>query len=232
MKTSTDRLLMTRHTQGVFLSDLHLFSQRSIGEYKLENVLERIPTHGLMVLGGDIFDFKWSRLRSFEQTLQAALHWLKELALHWNGDVLFLPGNHDCTPKFIERLEELSANVGNLHWRPHHAQLGDALFLHGDVLDSTGGLAQLHNYRQRFHHETPQSKLANGIYDVAVAMRIHRTIPKMRHVPIKTCQRLSGWLPHLEDRQAPVRRVFFGHTHVPIHGLSVNGIHFYNPGPR
>jgi len=67
---------------------------------------------------------------------------------------------------------------------------------------------------------------------VAVAMRLHRTIPTLFHRPRATCAKLSELLGLATDDSAdgPVQRVFFGHTHVPIYELPIGSIQFFNPG--
>ena len=70
-------------------------------------------------------------------------------------------------------------------------------------------------------------------------MRLHRTIPKLFHRPRATCQRLSDLMSidaHAStsgaqlNQLAQVRRVFFGHTHVPIYELPIGHIHYLQPG--
>jgi UDP-2,3-diacylglucosamine pyrophosphatase LpxH len=215
---------------GLFVSDLHLFSQRSVGHVRMDGLQTTFPDADLLVLGGDVFDFKWSQLGSFPETLVAAENWFHQLMNDWQGDVLFLPGNHDCVPAFLDKVECRISKLDRFYWRPHCAQLGDAVFLHGDVLDSQFGLNQLESYRARFHDEQPQSPMAHRMYQVAVAMRIHRAIPKIRHTTAKTCEKLLKWIPEISDDPSAVRRAFFGHTHVAINGDTCGGVEFYNPG--
>ncbi len=217
--------------QGLFVSDLHLFSPRSAGDKLVAELAEIGGPYDCLVLGGDIFDFRWSRHGSHVATLDAAERWLLDLRKGTPAvPVVFLPGNHDCHPEFLAILESLAAKDPQFFWADHHAQIGDCLFLHGDVLDA-GGLRALEGYRRRFHHETPQSVIAHRSYDVAVEMRMHKLIPKLRHKPQRTCQRLLDVMPDLilPSRQL-VQQVYFGHTHVPIHGLEIGGIRFFNPG--
>jgi UDP-2,3-diacylglucosamine pyrophosphatase LpxH len=219
-----------RTYQGIFVSDLHLFSRRSVGQRRLDQLTSTFPKADLLVLGGDIFDFRWSALGAFDASLYAARRWLLELTEAWPGDLVFLPGNHDCIPEFLDEVEAIARDQKRFGWYPHQVQLGDALFLHGDLLDSGGGLARLAHYRRRFHHESPKSRMAHRAYDMAVALRVHRAIPKLRHQPILTCQKLLSWLPQLSDSPEAIRRVFFGHTHVPVAGLQIGSVRFHNPG--
>jgi len=63
---------------GFFLSDLHLFSRRSIGQQRWEQYADSIAAAESIVLGGDMFDFRWSHLGALEATLDAAATWLEK----------------------------------------------------------------------------------------------------------------------------------------------------------
>lgn len=215
--------------KGVFVSDLHVFSGRSKGESLPGELQETYPESSLLVLGGDIFDFKWSSLGE-AGTLHAAEKWLLTLLDQWRGDVVFLAGNHDCLPKFFGVLSQISRRCQRFTWHSHHFHLGDAVFLHGDVLDAGRDLAKLDSYRDRFHPKSHQSNLSRRAYGAIVAMRIHRMAPKMRHRELQTCQKLLRLLPQLVKMPHKIRRVFFGHTHVAVAGRELNGVTFYNPG--
>jgi UDP-2,3-diacylglucosamine pyrophosphatase LpxH len=215
--------------KGIFVSDLHVFSGRSKGESLPGELQGTYPESSLLVLGGDIFDFKWSSL-GVAGTLLASEKWLHTLLDQWRGEVVFLAGNHDCLPKFFGVLSQISRRCDRFTWHSHHFHLGDAVFLHGDVLDAGHDLAKLDSYRDKFHPKSDQSVLSRRAYSAIVAMRIHRMAPKMRHRELQTCQRLLGLLPQLVKVPHKIRRVFFGHTHVAIAGRELNGVKFYNPG--
>jgi UDP-2,3-diacylglucosamine hydrolase len=200
-------------------------------------VEDRQPPREHIVLGGDVFDFRWSTFRSHSQTLGAALDWLERLLEQTPySQLTFLPGNHDCHPDFLDRLSLLAERDPRFAWYPHHVQLGNCLFLHGDILDALprGQRAQhelLAQYRSRFHHTQPQPQLAQRTYDLAVEMRIHKIVPLVRHQRFATCSRLWGYIQDLDlASEHPIEKVFFGHTHVPIHGLEVDQVRFFNPG--
>ena len=62
------------HKSSYFVSDLHLFSRRSLAprhEAALHAAAARAHT---FVLGGDIFDFRWSHYHSPEETARQAVH--------------------------------------------------------------------------------------------------------------------------------------------------------------
>jgi len=216
---------------GVFVADLHLLSPRSIGQGAVSELSRLSHDRDCIVLGGDIFDFRWSRQGSHRATLEAARRWLEELVAGTaNTHIIYLPGNHDCHPDFLEVLETLAQSVDRFTWAEHYVQISDCLFLHGDVLDA-GNVERLAAYRQKFHHELPQSALAHRSYDMAVSMRIHKLVPLLRHQPVRTCQRLLATLQELPlTSAASLRRIYFGHTHVPIRGMKIDEVAFYNPG--
>lgn len=217
---------------GIFISDLHLFSSRS-DPTKIPNAaMKRRPGDECVVLGGDIFDFKWSQHGGLGSTTKIALDWLQELLERTGeGKIIYLPGNHDCHPEFLRRLEDLSASHTRFSMQEHHCQIGDCLFLHGDILDAGVEDGSLLAYRSKFHHVEPKPAVLHRFYDLAVLARVHKAVPHLRHRPSTTCEHLLASLDTFEipDRNR-VRKVFFGHTHVAIEGLVVGATTFHNPG--
>ena len=222
----------TAVSSGVFVSDLHLFSPRSAGERTRRQLVDFSDPEQCIVLGGDIFDFRWSDKGSHLATLDAAQGWIEDLlATTGDSQIIFLPGNHDCHPDFLRRLAEIAQHDHRFRWRDHHVQIGDSLFLHGDILDAKGNWGGLDRYRLKFHHGRPQTRVAHRAYDVAVGMRMHKLVPLVRHPPRMTCERLWGLVHGIATGgSTPVKRVYFGHTHVPISALECNDVQFFNPG--
>lgn len=218
-----------RIERGVFLSDLHLFSPRSVGGNTHQVLSQFHHENQCIVLGGDIFDFRWSKQGSHLATLEAAQLWLENLFRQTGqAQIRFLPGNHDCHPEFLQRLTQLAETEPRFDWREFYLQLGNSLFLHGDILDAQGDLSR---YRRRFWHTRPQPQVSHHAYDVVCGMRLHKLIPMLRHQPRSTCLRLWQYIQALDlPDLSQIHRVYFGHTHVPIRGLRVNDVRFYNPG--
>ncbi len=217
---------------GTFISDLHLFCPRSVSVETHEQLAQFQDESECIVLGGDIFDFRWSTHDSHDASLAAAREWLEELlSVTGESKIVFLPGNHDCVPEFLEDLELLAAEQPRFSWHNHHVQINDCLFLHGDVLDAGPSLDRLAVYRSKFHHAELKSRLSQRSYDVAVAMRIHKLIPNLIRLPRRTCKELLSTLRKMDlvDSDS-VQRIYFGHTHVAIDGIEVDGIKFFNPG--
>lgn len=222
-----------RIRRGVFVSDLHLFSPRSAANELDEQIASFREAHECIILGGDIFDFKWSTHAHWKATLKAADRWLRDL-IDKSGDsqIVYLAGNHDCHPEFLEQLDSLARKADRLNWHPHAAQLDDCLFLHGDVLDAGPSLHQLSSYRERYQHTSAQPDFLHRSYDMAVAMRIHKWVPKLHHRPTKTCSKLDRCLMSLlpDESLSATESVYFGHTHNPISGRKEQERVYFNPG--
>ena len=63
-------------TNGLFISDLHLFSQRSIGQAYWNQNKELVSAANTIVLGGDIFDLRLRQLGSFNSIIYEANAWM------------------------------------------------------------------------------------------------------------------------------------------------------------
>ena len=101
-----------RTMKGAFVSDLHLFSQRSIGQKHWDDLNSTLQNVNLLVLGGDIFDFRWSRYPDLRSTTEAAQEWLSSLLnKHRHLQVSYLLGNHDCSHAMQIALSEISKST-------------------------------------------------------------------------------------------------------------------------
>ena len=118
-----------------FVSDLHLFANRSNAHRYLEEIARTASRAEAFVLGGDIFDFRWARIPT-HRAVDRAIGWLLELTsacpqCHFH----LVLGNHDYHQSLIDRLVELEKQVRNLSWHRYYVRLGSSVFLHGDVAD-------------------------------------------------------------------------------------------------
>lgn len=217
---------------GLFLSDLHLFSRRSTGQERWDASASRIREADLIVLGGDLFDLRWSQVGNLADTLDAAKDWLlKAVALNPDAKWVFLPGNHDCHPEMLYRLTQISDQHENFEWHSEHWRIGDHVFLHGDVLDGRRHKHGLMGYRKAFHEDRAKGELANMLYSAVIFSRLHGVVPRIRHSRNQTCATL---LNYVEQEYAIPKRdiqaIYFGHTHVPFSGYVYRGVSFHNPG--
>lgn len=217
---------------GLFLSDLHLFSRRSTGQVRWEANESLVRGADVIVLGGDMFDLRWSQCGTLTRTFDTAEEWLQR-AIELNPEArwVFLPGNHDCHPDLMHRLAELSGRIENFELQPHHLQLGHHVFLHGDVLDASRHPRGLSGYREKFHEDRSKGRFANLMYSAVIFSRLHGVVPRIRHTTDQTCATLLDYLQKdCSISRDSIRSIYFGHTHVPIHGHVYDGVSFHNPG--
>lgn len=224
---------------GVFFSDLHLFSRRSRADHEL-SMLERVVARAdICVLGGDIFDFKWSRWRSLDASVTEAIAWLRRFAdASPSCQFHFILGNHDDCQPFVERLDALSRNVPNLQWHADHLRVESRVFLHGDVIDSPWAKGRS---SARFASGSgrdlarPGPRIrgwwANHAYDLVVRTRAHRLAIALQHSPPAVARKLIRYLrTHALGPEAGVTDVYFGHTHRVLNGFQQEGLRFHNGG--
>ena len=180
------------------------------------------------VLNGDVFDFRWTTLPTIEETVRAAVDWLREFAeAHPQCRILYVMGNHDNLDLFAEHLAELSGRTPNLDWHPSHVRLGNALFLHGDLVFDHWGPASPF-VRPFSPTVVKKSKAARAGYRVLHTMRIQRW-----HAPLfrrKRCAKRV--LRSLEAVGLPegVTDIYFGHTHLKFSNYAHGGLVFHNTG--
>lgn len=218
--------------KGLFISDLHLFSQRSIGQACWNQNRERIEAARVIVLGGDIFDIRWSQLSNLSATIDAASAWIQTaITLNPTATWVYLLGNHDCHPRMTTMLATLTEQHANFAWSSTVWRIGRSVFLHGDILDGDRHLGGLDAYRRSFHEDRQKGKIGNLLYSAVIQTRLHGLVPRVRHRQKKTCERLIRYLERQgEGFLSDVDNIYFGHTHVPMHGFSYGRFQFYNAG--
>lgn len=215
-----------------FVSDLHLFSNRCNYESHRELIRQSIDKAEMCVWGGDLFDFRWTRLGDDRATVLESVRWLS----HWleaypSKQFVYLSGNHDAHATFKLALGQLSSEHANFHCDLDAIRIGDTLMLHGDLLEGAGDRASLAAYRETWRQKPIAGRVQNRIYDVAVSARLHTAAALTAHRHRATCVRLWRSLSsELTDDMLGVHRVVFGHTHRQIQGLRVAKTQFFNPG--
>ncbi|MEM8670789.1 MAG: metallophosphoesterase [Planctomycetota bacterium] len=225
-----------QHEQDVnrlaFISDLHLFSNRCNADEHHELIDRAIAECDLCVWGGDLFDFRWSRLRNENESVETALRWLEDWYIqHPTTQFVFLDGNHDAHLPFSDALSEWSQKHDRFTCGLNCIRVHDTLLLHGDVIEGRGDLDRFADYRVRWQNKPNASQVASNIYDMAIATRIHKAAALAAHRRRATCIRLMRWMHGQpgEDTDG-VRRIVFGHTHRRIRGYRLQGIEFHNGG--
>ena len=215
-----------------FVSDLHLFSSRSQEHRYLEQIREKAAEAGQFVLGGDIFDFRWTTMATIEATVARARHWLHELATscpycHFH----FVMGNHDYHGLFVQAISNLESKLDNLSWYPHYVRIGNNLFLHGDVIDRRAGIHKMLQRREDHLYREKRGRLANQIYDWAIQRNLHKPIVHYSRTKKTVARRIFQYLEAIgHGPHTGVKNVYFGHTHLAISDYEYKGLLFHNGG--
>jgi len=221
------------HRKTCFVSDLHLFSRRSLAPRHVPALHAAAAKAETFVLGGDIFDFRWSTFSTSEETVRQAVRWLDELvASHPRCQFHFVQGNHDCNRRFVSALESYSATRPNLALHPYLLRLGTSVFLHGDAADHPEMCAQrLSMRREHWSRDESRSRVRHVLYDLAVTARLHRIAGQVAHPRRRVVHRILGYLDRVGNGASTgVEHVFFGHTHDALGQYRHGGVTFHNPG--
>lgn len=218
-------------TQCHFVSDLHLLASRSYGDDLLEPIRQAAARSTDFVLGGDIFDFRWSTLESSDASAAHAADWVQTLVTDFpECRFHYVLGNHDHHGAFLSQLRQLSAETSNFDWDPLCVRIQDTVFLHGDAADGHLDGASLLQARERSLHEEPKHPRWHRVYDAVVRTGIHKPAPRIAHPDRRVVRRLTSWLESEgHSAESGVRRVYFGHTHRPME-MQYQGVWFHNGG--
>ena len=215
-----------------FISDLHLFSNRCNAEEHHDLIARTVDEADVCVWGGDLFDFRWSRLRNEEESVARALQWLDDWYTRFPAtQFVFLDGNHDAHAAFNGQLTAWAAERSRFQCGLDCVRIHDTLLLHGDVIEGRGHDDAFADYRGRWQNKPVAGDMANRFYDMAIATRVHRAAAMAAHRRRATCIRLIRWMHKQPDGDTQgVRRIVFGHTHRRIRGYRCGGIEFHNGG--
>ena len=218
-----------------FVSDLHLLARRSEGPRYWEAICHAAERSTAFVLGGDIFDFRWSTHQTAADAVDAALAWLEDLAARYpHCHFYYLLGNHDYFAQFIERLRERCPEgvpLTNLSWHALYVRLGDSVFLHGDAAGRRTTPEGLLRSRARWLDAKPPGRLHRRVYDLVVRSGLHRPIPYLVYPKRRVARRIRDYIAHHgEGSHSGVRNVYFGHIHRPVAGYRYRGLLFHSSG--
>lgn len=215
-----------------FISDLHKFSRRSYAELHEPEINKAAARAKTFVLGGDIFDFRWSTLPSLESSIDAAIEWLADLTkLNAACDFHYVLGNHDFNLPFMQALDEFADAIAHFTWHRYYHRIGDCMFLHGDVADGGVTHEALMAARENCHYNRQPHAVRHYLYDVVVHLRAHKAVAKSMNRKQKVASRIHFYLQDIgHDASNGLRHVYFGHTHVPMGGYEYEGLKFHNGG--
>lgn len=219
-------------SQGLVISDLHLFSRRSRAEELLVEMEVRIASADILVLNGDVFDFRWSILPDMQATVDASLEWLDLLMEKRSGKPThYLLGNHDCVSCFTEKLADFAEKRPSLHCHESFLRIGDNLFLHGDCANRRMDLEDYRQFRKAWSRDKPRGAVSRSLYDVVDAMGASRKFHDLWFPQHSTVRRVAHHLDHLLPRwRHEIGHCYFGHTHLPFTGHCHDGVTFHNTG--
>lgn len=215
-----------------FISDLHLFSNRCNASEHAALMASAIDDADLCVWGGDLFDFRWSRLRTEKATVALAVEWLQDWCERFpDKQFIYLDGNHDAHVPFKRALAQWAEQRERFACGIDCVRIDNTLLLHGDVIEGKGNLHAFADYRGRWENKPVASSMASSVYDMAVAARVHKAAALAAHRRRATCIRLLRWM-HQQPAHSidGVNRIVFGHTHRRINGYRMRGIEFFNGG--
>ena len=185
-----------------------------------------------MVLGGDIFDFKWSTYESLDRSIDAGITWLEALiGSNPQCSFYYMLGNHDAHPRFVSKLDRLALRQPRLEWQPYVLRIRECVFLHGDIVDCEPSHSILAERRTKQEAKPLPRQYSHLIYDLVVHARLHRVAMNLAIRPKYVLRRLSEYLKVVRlDATHGVRDVYFGHTHRAVHAVQYAGLTFHNGG--
>jgi UDP-2,3-diacylglucosamine hydrolase len=214
-----------------FVSDLHLLANRSEAHRYLTEIADAASHADAFVLGGDIFDFQWSRMPILKSVERGA-QWLELLTGLCPGCQFHLVlGNHDYHRAFIDRLETMEQSIANLAWHRYYVRLGNSIFLHGDVANKEMDARKLTLSREKWLDRRRRGPFASMLYDVAVMTQLHKPMPHLLFNKRIVVRRIFKYLESIHEGPGNgVTDVYFGHTHKRLSAYEYRGLTFHNGG--
>ena len=202
-------------TKCYFVSDLHLFANRSNAHHYLEEIAQTASRAETFVLGGDIFDFRWSQHSRFAKPWIGPRTGLR----NWPSPVPrcqfhVVLGNHDYHRAFIDRLVDLEQRIANLAWHRYYVRLGSSVFLHGDVANKVMDARMLAEAREEWLDHRRRGPFLSMLYDVVVATRLHKPVPRLVFAKRIVVRRILKYLESIGEGpgQRRARRLLRPHA--------------------
>jgi UDP-2,3-diacylglucosamine hydrolase len=186
----------------------------------------------VLVLNGDIFDFRWSTIGTQSTTVSAAMNWLIGLVGDFPGcHIHFVVGNHDCTVAFKNGLAELAETLPRFQWHEQLLRLGPLLFIHGDCAHRRMDKAGLLRFRRNWERDWRWSPAMAVAYECVDRLGITKRVHEFHFPRQQTVERLAFYLDSLcPGWRETTRACYFGHTHLPFADYEHDGVRFHNTG--
>jgi len=218
--------------KGLVVSDLHMFTERTRAEYVLGDIYGQLRDCDVLVLNGDIFDFRWTTFKTVSQTIKEAIAWLEHITVQFPACRLhYVQGNHDCNSAFSSALTMLTSKAPNFYWHKDCLFLNNAVFLHGDCVHRKVGSKGLDAYRKPWKTVRKKGRAANACYDIIMKSGIAEAVPKLYFKPERMAKRILSYIETKDEAvNTKVEHVFVGHTHMPYQHFSFGGKMFHNTG--
>ena len=216
---------------GCYISDLHMFSRRSQQERYTRAIPDAVAESHLCVLGGDIFDFRWTTLSGIEETAEHGVTWLVTLVeQNPSCQIHYVLGNHDHNESLMARLDDVADRYESFSWHRYYFRSGDKFFLHGDVTDRTMDHVELVKRRSR-DSDRKRRAASHYAYDLAIHARLHTIPGYVWHSPGQSAARILHYVDTLDDgRDEDLRHIYFGHTHRAMSDYACGDLLFHNGG--
>lgn len=215
------------------MSDLHLFAYRSAGMEYFDALRAQLTSADVLVLNGDIFDFRWSTLPSSEITANRAVEWLQAVRDAYPSCALhYVLGNHDCPAFFRMRLDALAKTLERFQWHEYGVRIGTALFVHGDCTHRTMNPAGLRRFREDWDNDRQHGcGWRTKAYVAADRLGVTRAAHQLGFPRKTTVARVIHYLDHASPAwRSATRDFYFGHTHQPFSNHRHGDIRFHNTG--
>lgn len=217
---------------GFVVSDLHLLASRPVENLRIRTLLRAAERADFLVLNGDTFDFRWTRLPSVEVAVDEALQWLGRLLRGApNCHVHYVVGNHDAVWRFQASLEDLVGKYRNISRHEWWLRRGQHLFLHGEAAARPMDAAALRRYRRRWAQGRRMPKVLHHAYDVVKRVGAERAVQRIWLPEDRVVRRIERYLQCLgPEATEGVEDVWLGHTHVAFRDLEHRGRRYHNTG--
>ena len=216
---------------GTVISDLHLLTNRSMATQHMETIRQAANNSAVVVLNGDIFDFKWSIHPSLTMSIEQASRWLRDLADgHTDCRWIVLLGNHDDHIEYQTALDQLAFTCPNLAWHDQLVTIGTKVFLHGDVCHAGGSNRHLETYRAKYRVAPIQTQWQHGLYKAVSRLGVQQVASRLTSKR-KAAKRLDQYLH--QEMGSEFKRytdVYFGHVHQPFLDYEYHGRKYHNSG--